>query len=160
MKRTFATNMSKEEIIEFLNNFIIDSVEGKVYNLTPQRKTTPFTEAGGICDNRCVIERNGFVMKRYQMIFFHVNEYLPSLIDHIDKNSINDEIDNLRDASHSTNRYNSAISKRNKLGITGVGSKRAGYFIAYISTMTLYKGHDLFEACCARKSAENTYFKY
>jgi len=80
-------------------------------------------------------------------------------IDHIDGGRANNRISNLRAVSHQENSKNSKLSKRNKSGITGVRKYKSSGWTAEIS-INGKKTHlgcfgDFFEACCARKSAEN-----
>lgn len=83
------------------------------------------TEAGCIrrsrCGPRCAVMVCGVRLYRYQVVWaLHHGEY-PSLgIDHIDRDSLNDCIENLRLATHSQNGANCNRSKTNTTGKKGV----------------------------------------
>jgi hypothetical protein len=67
--------------------------------------------------------RVGIDGKRYfahRLIFLMQYGRLPECIDHIDGNPSNNHIDNLREASHQQNLYNTKLSARNTSGIKGV----------------------------------------
>jgi len=73
-------------------------------------------------------KRNGYEMvginhKTYlthRIIFMIHHGFLPKYIDHIDGNSLNNKIENLREATLSQNQYNSKIPKNNTSGVKGV----------------------------------------
>ena len=48
------------------------------------------------------------------------NDYIPNIVDHIDGNSSNNCIENLRDANKAQNGWNSKLNKNNSSGIRGV----------------------------------------
>lgn len=56
----------------------------------------------------------------HRLIFAMHNRYFPPLIDHIDRNKINNKIENLREATNSENLINSKLSKKNTSGYKGV----------------------------------------
>lgn len=56
----------------------------------------------------------------HRLIFMYHNGFLPKLIDHIDGNKLNNNLSNLRIASHSQNMMNTKIKKTNTSGIKGV----------------------------------------
>ena len=71
---------------------------------------------------------------------------------------------NVRWVSRQEQMRNTRIRKTNTTSITGVAcEKRSGSWLAYITNnykmIRLLRTNDFFEACCARKSAENTYWK-
>lgn len=83
-------------------------------------------------------------------------------IDHIDRNRLNNRIDNLRVVTQHENQRNVGLRKDNKTNIKGVQFRKdTAKWRATIYSMTgreqLYNGPDFFEACCARKSAEKRY---
>ena len=71
---------------------------------------------------------NGYTKVRYnkrsyylhQLIFLLHHGYIPSNIDHIDGNGMNNRIENLREATVSQNMYNTRIRVNNTSGFKGV----------------------------------------
>lgn len=83
-------------------------------------------------------------------------------IDHINRNRSDNRMVNLRLASSQENSRNLPLSKANKTGITGVFWNRSkGKWEAKIKVhykdVLLGRFNNLFEACCARRSAEIKY---
>lgn len=84
-------------------------------------------------------------------------------IDHINGIRDDNRICNLRVVTVLENNRNLKRNKRNKSGVTGVSWERDRCkWIAYIGInagkhLKLGRFDDLFNACCARKSAENKY---
>lgn len=72
--------------------------------------------AVGICYKRYSVHR--VIWK------LHHKKEPPEIIDHIDGNSLNNHISNLRGASRAENASNSKVNTRNKLGVKGVESHR------------------------------------
>lgn len=67
--------------------------------------------------------RVGIDGKRYfahRLIFLMQHGYLPEFIDHIDGNPSNNQLDNLRAATHQQNLYNTKLSTRNNSGTKGI----------------------------------------
>ena len=59
--------------------------------------------------------------------------FMPGFIDHIDRNRMNNLIENLRDVSISENSHNRSMNRNNTSGYTGViFNKRANKFMARI----------------------------
>jgi len=56
----------------------------------------------------------------HQAIFIYHHGYLPKYIDHINGNSLDNKIENLREANQSLNIANSLLSKSNTSGYKGV----------------------------------------
>lgn len=70
----------------------------------------------------------------HRLIFYKFHGYLPDIIDHIDRNSGNNRVENLRPANISQNLANSRISIGNKSGCKGVHfNKNAQKWKAVIS---------------------------
>lgn len=64
----------------------------------------------------------------------------PAMLDHIDKDGLNNNIKNLRLTNKSENAKNSSLSKRNKTGLTGVRyDKTYNVFIAQVSINRRHK---------------------
>lgn len=60
--------------------------------------------------------------KNHRIIFFLKHGYCPDIIDHIDNNTENNRIDNLREATICQNEMNTKLSNRNTSGIKGLRS--------------------------------------
>ncbi len=80
-------------------------------------------------------------------------------VDHVDRNPLNNAINNLRIASMSTNAHNSRIQTNNKTGVTGVfwhKSTKRWYSDIRVNGDRKYLGsfHSFDEAVSARKKAE------
>ncbi|AZU97845.1 HNH nuclease [Vibrio phage LP.2] len=103
--------------------------------------------------------------KRYlahRLAFLYMTGSMPEgQIDHIDMNGENNAWENIRDVNQSENQRNQrAIARNNKSGITGVlFCTNNSVWVASIGDKSknihLGRFRDLFNACCARKSAEN-----
>jgi len=93
----------------------------------------------------------------------HYGEWPDGNIDHIDRDKWNNRIDNLRIASRSLNRRNSADNKSTKSGVRGVLARENGRFLAYIdfhgNRTTLGTFDTIEEAAAARSAAEKTIWK-
>lgn len=93
----------------------------------------------------------------HRLAFLYMKGYIPELVDHIDRIRHNNPWSNLREATHKLNSQNVSLKSNNRSGITGVRRKH-NKWIAEIDRKTLISSPDFFEACCARKSAENKRF--
>lgn len=92
--------------------------------------------AGGVCRSSGY-RRIGIDGKQYKaarLAFLYINGYLPeNLVDHKDRDRLNDKWDNLREASYSCNRVNRTPPK-NKSNITGVRwDKKLCKWVSYIT---------------------------
>ena len=56
----------------------------------------------------------------HRLIFMHFNGYVPNYVDHIDGNTSNNRIENLRDSTPTQNQLNSRLHKNNTSGAKGV----------------------------------------
>ena len=85
-------------------------------------------------------------------------------IDHINHVRDDNRYSNLRDVSPQENKKNKSMQVNNSYGISGVYVIRPDKWVAQLNVNRrrnhLYYGDDFFEACCARKSAENKYGVY
>ena len=108
------------------------------------------------------IQIKGKCYYRSRLAWLYVHGLFPEQVDHINGCSTDDRIENLAGCTVGQNARNQKLHKTNKTGICGVHyEKKAGKYRArigvngYQEDLGLFK--DFFEACCARKSAENIY---
>jgi len=101
----------------------------------------------------------------HRLAFLIIEGRLPKVTDHIDGDCFNNKWENLRDCDQSANLKNKRRYRKNRSGISGVRwiekEKGEGFWRARIGIngkcSNLKVTKDFFEACCARKSAENAY---
>jgi hypothetical protein len=93
-------------------------------NLTWKIKYHPTAEIGSYAGTKSGNYRrvgiDGRSYKLHRIIFLWHHGYLPELVDHDDRDTLNNKIDNLREASKSCNTKNSKIRLDSKTKITGV----------------------------------------
>jgi hypothetical protein len=63
---------------------------------------------------------NGTSQLMHRMVFLYHHGYVPKYIDHIDNDGTNNRIENLREATHSQNLFNTKRRKTNKSGVKNV----------------------------------------
>lgn len=67
------------------------------------------------------VRLNGKQYRCHRIIWFlHYGEWPKGEIDHIDRNKLNNHIENLRDVTRSENQINSEVDKRSKTGIKNI----------------------------------------
>ena len=98
----------------------------------------------------------------HRIAWFYYYGFWPDDIDHIDGNGLNNSIFNLRSVSKSSNQKNKRLYSKNKSGISGVTylEKTDNYKVNIIvDGKKIYLGRHktIFDAACAKKSAENRY---
>lgn len=102
--------------------FIYDPDTGILTNRIDRgRKSIAGSIVGSM--GKCMYLQTFINSKRFlihRIIFLYVNGYLPDEVDHVDRNNVNNKIDNLRAATRSENQYNSKLRKDSKSGIKGV----------------------------------------
>lgn len=90
---------------------------------------------GNISSNKYMVI--GIDNKKYlihRMIFLWHHGYLPKLIDHIDRNTRNNKIENLRHATMSLNMANRKINNNNTSGFKGVHfEKKINKYVSHIA---------------------------
>ena len=91
--------------------------------------------------------------------FYFFGKWPKKQIDHINRNKIDNSINNLRDVDNSTNHHNVGIRKHNKSGVTGVYySRKKNVWVSTIEfkTKKIYIGQykTLEEATIKRKEKE------
>ena len=96
----------------------------------------------------------------HQWAWLYVYGYFPeNEIDHINRNRLDNRIENLREASRSCNRRNSCVPRNCTTGVKGVGwDKWSGKWAARIydqqKNIRIGRYKDFSEAVCARLAAE------
>lgn len=123
--------------------------------------------------NKCFAHKEcGYIYQGYLYVGYSGSNYLahricfalyhglwPSeRIDHIDGDTLNNKIENLREVSHRDNTRNAKLNVRNKTGIPGVmwDKKSEAWRVQIGGTGSRVTRivNDFFEACCLRKSLE------
>ena len=103
------------------------------------------------------------VYSAHRLMWLHVyGDWPKGQIDHINGDRLDNRPANLRDVSATENQRNKCLAKNNKSGIPGVvWVKAKGKWQAQIwnDCKSIYLGQhgNIFDAACARKSAENMY---
>lgn len=70
--------------------------------------------------NYIQIKIEGSLYKAHRLIFMMHHGFLPKIIDHIDRNSLNNKIENIREATQSQNCFNRKIHKNNSTKVKNV----------------------------------------
>lgn len=101
----------------------------------------------------CSIDKKYFYVHR--LIYQLHHGKAPEIVDHINRNSLDNRIENLREASHSENLWNIGLNKNNKSKYKGVHyCKTTNKFVAMIQINKKRKNLGLF------KNAEEAYQAY
>lgn len=118
---------------ETVNN-LFDYKDGKLYwKVCPNRKVQKGSEAGTKRkDGYRVVRINGKGCLSHRLIWLMHHSNLPKFIDHIDGNTENNMIENLREATHSENMHNLKTPKHNTSGIKNVSfdKSRKKWFVS------------------------------
>lgn len=105
-------------LFEYKDGYLIWKVK------IPYTKIQIGNKAGYVHSTKTVKRRIiGFGRKLYKasrLIFLYHHGYLPSQVDHIDRDALNDKIENLRAATHSENNKNRCSQKNSSSKYLGV----------------------------------------
>lgn len=105
---------------------------------------------------------NGVTYLAHRLAWLYMFNELPNEIDHINGDGSDNRASNIRNTTPSQSQRNKRIPKTNKSGVIGVWySEKRKKWICRITNndKRIYLGafDNLFDAACARLSAENTY---
>lgn len=150
--------ISQEELLE-----LVEYKDGKLYwKVSRKGQKKSIEEELGFINNtgykRVRIGRELYLIHRLVWLY-HYGYFPENDLDHINRNRLDNRVENLREASRQCNVRNSCIRSDNKSGIKGVSfSITKGKWIAQIQAngivQHLYVGHDLSEAVAHRLAAE------
>ena len=100
------------------------SPSGLRWKVKPNRKIRIDSVAGTDCIGRWAVRVNGRIYLAHRVIYEMFNQLLEGFdIDHIDRNGLNNRIENLRAVPHAVNMRNTSLQKNNSSGVTGVNYK-------------------------------------
>ena len=109
-------------------------------------------------DGYLLFKLNKVTYRIHRVIWFMVHSEWPEQIDHINGDPSDNRLCNLRAVTMKENMLNRKLDKRSTTGVAGVIPSN-GRYKCYINKdgVEHFLGYfaDLFEAACARKSAEN-----
>lgn len=67
---------------------------------------------------------NGKIMLQHRIVFLIHKGYIPKYIDHVDRNRLNNKIENLREVTARQNQANRSLGKNNSSGYLGVSFEK------------------------------------
>lgn len=125
---------NRKDVTQELLKNIFEYRDGNIYwKISNNTRTKIGSKAGTDTCGYTVTIFHGLRMKNHQIIFLMEYGYLPKLIDHADRNGLNNLKDNLRDGTFRKNAQNRGIRSDNKSGYKGVHyHKLVGKWVAEI----------------------------
>jgi len=144
------------------NNFKYCQEKGALIRIKKTSNRVKIGDIAGSNSNGYIsISIYGIHRMAHRLIWLYIYGEWPSgQIDHINHNTIDNRIENLRIVTNRENGLNHSLGKRNKSGFTGVfWRKEINKWSARIKTEKSYESlgvfDDWFDAVCARISANN-----
>lgn len=154
----------KELINIFRNRFecIGDSLFWKTGRLKG-KKAGYVVKSGHIMVSINISYKNTVRIFSHRIVFSIHNGYIPNIIDHIDRNPLNNSINNLREADKTINSINRNPPKNNKTGYRGVSynSKLKVYYAQIkVKQKKIHLGtfKNIEDAVTKRKEAEEFFW--
>ena len=141
--------------------FRYDPVWGKLYyRIDRGTQGIRGREVGWVNDGYRKTKIDGKCYSVHRIIWLMVYGNWPNNIDHVNHAPDDNRIENLRSVTHHENLLNQKLQKNNKSGIVGVrwcGPRNKWLARISINKNVVHLGYfdNIFEAACARKSAEN-----
>lgn len=116
MKKGLMTEDMTQEFVKYLFTCVDGELYWNVGDIRYRNKKAGYYSPRGYGK----IKIQGRAFGTHKLIFLYHYGYIPTLIDHIDRNPSNNRIENLRECNISENNRNSKLNKNNKSGIKGV----------------------------------------
>ena len=114
--------MADQDITKEILNFLFDYKDGELYwKFSLSCKSPKGTVAGSIKhDNYRRIGLNKKVYLAHRLIYMMFHGYIPKIVDHIDGNPLNNNIENLREATKSQNCQSQKLPINNTSGYKNI----------------------------------------
>jgi len=113
---------------------LFDYKDGNLYWKKSKGRRIAGTLAGTKSHTYCQVCINYVLYRNHRLIWIYHNNECPKEIDHINGNTFDNRIENLRNCSKSQNQFNKKISKNNTSSIKGISwSKQKKKWRARIS---------------------------
>lgn len=112
--------MRNKNLSQFELKELLEYRDGNFYWKIRRKNVTIGSKCGYFNGRYVYIKINQVSYGAHQLSFLYHHGYIPDLIDHINRNPIDNRIENLREATLSQNNWNSKLSKSNKSGVKGV----------------------------------------
>lgn len=114
--------MNTQELYSYLHTTFEYSEGNLYYKVSPAPRVAIGTVAGtyNVSNKTWQIGIKNKLYKTHRLVFLYHKGYLPKVIDHIDRNPLNNKIENLREVTHSENCFNRLKNKNNTSGYKGV----------------------------------------
>ena len=143
---------------------IFDYVNGElIWKINPGKNQYIGRVAGVVGQGykHICVDRKKYLAHR--LIFLYHHGCIPEIVDHINRNTLDNRIENLREASKSQNARNSKVYKNNVSGITGVrwdNQKQKWQSSIRVNSIQTHLGffEEINDAIESRKKAEEKYF--
>ena len=133
--------MGTQGLTQELLNELFEYQDGELYwkkTLNPNRVKVG-SKAGSPGHGRCGllymnVKLYGKQYRTHRLIFMMHHGYLPEVVDHINNNTLDNRIENLRACTYLQNNYNRKTKKKPKSGVRNVYARRGGYEV-YLSVL-------------------------